>query len=162
MANSHVLIQSQTLSGTSSQVDFNSVSGYRDLRLVATILLSTNGTQSWVRINGDTGSNYSENGATGYGASSYVGWADATATKITTMRATGLASGNYQLLTVDIMDASATDKHKTVLARSNHPGEVSMLSSRWANTAAVTSVSLLPETGTFAAGSTFVLYGVAS
>jgi hypothetical protein len=60
------------------------------------------------------------------------------------------------------MDYSATDKHKTVLARHNNSaGEVSMSAGRWASNTAINSISLkvLPS-GSFNSGATFSLYGV--
>ncbi len=59
-----------------------------------------------------------------------------------------------------IMDYSATDKHKTVLYRYDNPGVGTMAAaSRYASTSAVTVVKA--EFG-FAAGDTFALYGIAA
>jgi hypothetical protein len=70
-------------------------------------------------------------------------------------------SGN---LTATFFDYSATDKHKTYVSQngtSNKGSEVA--AGRWANTAAVTSLTLSSVNGwTFAAGSTFALYGVSA
>jgi hypothetical protein len=77
--------------------------------------------------------------------------------------------GNAAALMVNIiqvMDYSATDKHKTVLVRANTnapsvSGVVYASAGRWASTSAVTSLVLLPEVGpNFAIGSTFNLFGV--
>ncbi len=61
-----------------------------------------------------------------------------------------------------IMDYSATDKHKTVLVRVGNVGnsEVGANAGRWASTAAITSVRVAPNDGTFSSGSTFNLYGI--
>jgi hypothetical protein len=62
-----------------------------------------------------------------------------------------------------IMDYSATDKHKTSLIRGNDAGaEVIAHAQRWASTSAVTSVRALITANNFASGSTFSLYGIAS
>jgi len=59
-----------------------------------------------------------------------------------------------------IMDYSATDKHKTILTRTNEPDEVWATACRWANTAAVTSVSFRYESTSLASGTTVSLYGI--
>lgn len=74
-----------------------------------------------------------------------------------------------QVATINIMDYSATDKHKTTLIRNGKQGGsndgVEAIAGRWANTAAITSLEIFSITGggiTFSAGSTFALYGIAS
>jgi hypothetical protein len=62
---------------------------------------------------------------------------------------------------INIMDYSATDKHKTVLVRANREDNlVGAYSGRVAITAAVTSLELVPPEFDFSIGSTFNLYGV--
>lgn len=75
--------------------------------------------------------------------------------------------GPYQNTSIlQVMDYSATDKHKVILQRTGAPSNVDwVIASRWANTAAVTSITFnAPDSGvrTFTAGSTFALYGIAS
>jgi len=61
------------------------------------------------------------------------------------------------------MDYSATDKHKTILNRVNAASSiVEAVAARWANAAAVTSVAVQTQTGTFSSGMTLALYGVAA
>jgi hypothetical protein len=73
---------------------------------------------------------------------------------------------NLSPIIIQVMDYSATDKHKSVLVRANSDapsqnGVVAAVAGRWASTSAVTSVVLLPEVGpNFASGSTFNLFGV--
>jgi hypothetical protein len=64
---------------------------------------------------------------------------------------------------MQIMDYSATDKHKSVLCRFKRGGgydSVWMLAGRWANTNAITSISFGPASGTLDAGLTASLYGI--
>jgi hypothetical protein len=59
------------------------------------------------------------------------------------------------------MDYSATNKHKSVVTRNDHPSHTQAQANRWANTAAITSISIAVRGGSsFASGSTFSLYGV--
>jgi hypothetical protein len=69
---------------------------------------------------------------------------------------------NTTFSTTQIMDYSATDKHKTTLSRGSGAGiNAIAFAGRWANTAAVTTVSVVyPGGGQFTVGSTFSLYGI--
>jgi hypothetical protein len=62
-----------------------------------------------------------------------------------------------------IMDYSATDKHTASISRDNAmpDSRIRATASRWANTAAVTSLLCRIDSGAnFNAGSTFALYGI--
>jgi hypothetical protein len=144
-----------TLGSSASSVTFSSIpASYRDLIIVHNGALTNTDNIVW-RANGDTGANYSIVQAlsvsSGTSSNSGVG------------RTSGLAGSSYTQQSVNItqwLDYSATDKQKTSLGRANSTsGEVGMSSSRWANTAAITSLTLL---GAFASGNTFALYGIAS
>jgi hypothetical protein len=70
-------------------------------------------------------------------------------------------STSQSVAIANIMDYSATDKHKTILTRGNGTSDaVIAFANRWANTAAVTSVAASTLTGTFNSGTTISLYGV--
>jgi hypothetical protein len=59
------------------------------------------------------------------------------------------------------MDYSATDKHKTVLSRGNQAdGFVMSYASRWANTSAVSTLTIGTNGTNYLTGTTFSLYGV--
>jgi hypothetical protein len=60
------------------------------------------------------------------------------------------------------MDATATDKHKTVLGRFSNMGrpEVGMSAARWPSNSAITSITVLNPGSSFDAGTNFSLYGV--
>ena len=157
MANSHVLISSQTLGSTVTSVTFNSFSGYRDLRLVIAGTTTTNTVDAIVlQFNSDTASNYSAVWATGDGSSA------TSSSQATTYVSAGVIGTSQSVTTIDIMDYSQTDKHKTLVARGNTPGwGTRMVAGRWASTSAVTSFVVKTEAGlTFSVGDTFYLYGV--
>ena len=148
-----------TLSSSASSVTFSSIpSTYRDLVLVvnATQAASKN---VQMRINGDSGSNYSDVIAFGYSGGTVSNSASGAQIRLSTSS----IGSNWQT-TVQIQDYSATDKHKTILQRENTDTTyVKMLAGRWASTSAVTSISLgsyTGDTGDFASGSTFSLYGI--
>ena len=147
-----------TLGSSASSVTFSSIPAtYRDLILVANGTIGLSSDNVILRFNSDSGSNYSNVVMVGFGTSS-VESAASTTTSI--VRAT---AGNIQSTNIwNIMDYSATDKHKTVLSRSgtNSSTSVSAAAERWANTAAITSIYVAALSTTLSAGHTFSLYGV--
>jgi len=162
MASAMVALATTTLGSAASSVTFGSIPAtYRDLRLVM-IPKATALTDVRITLNGDTGSNYPwvvMGGSTTNTAFSASGTQPSLVVAYDN-RATTDASTNYLL---DIMDYSATDKHKSILVRNNNPSQqVESLSNRWASTSAVTTIYVYATSSTFAAGSTFALYGIAS
>jgi len=142
-----------TLGGTASSVTFSSIPAtYRDLILVGTGTIS--GAVGSIRFNADTGSNYTRVGMLGNGSST-SSFADTSAEVfLNNSPMTGI---------LQIMDYSATDKHKTYLHRDNNASSLVVAQAgRWANTAAITTVGIVAVGGTFSAGVTFALYGIAS
>jgi hypothetical protein len=165
MANSHVLISSQTLGSPAATIIFGSggtlSQSYRDLIIV----LNGNGTSGsgtmGVRLNGDTStSNYVDVGI--YGDGSTAGSENHTTLGYIKSSITTFA--NQEQIRIDIFDYSATDKHKTVLIRETNGNAgvgIEYFAGRWASTSAVTSVTLMHGgTNTFATGTTAYLYGV--
>jgi hypothetical protein len=75
------------------------------------------------------------------------------------------SAGVFDMNILQIMDYSATDKHKTALLRESENQITTVLAEaqRWANTNAITTLTVVPQTGpNLASGSTFSLYGVIS
>lgn len=153
-----------TLASSASTITFSSISqAYKDLIIVTSLVSSGTYASSSMRLNGDTGSNYSYVYAVD-GPSSFAGTTTAQG-----LFWSGFASGGNVTTILQVMDYSATDKHKTTLARMNkfdsEANNVGMAAFRWASTSAVTSFSIY-SSGTygnpFAAGTTVALYGVAA
>ena len=158
----YIALATLTLTGTDSEIVFSSIPAtYRDLILVIQAKSTTGNPAVVARFNSDTGANYPYVRMTGNGSSA----ASATITTDTFLNiaaAFGInTSGNGNII-AQIMDYSATDKHKTVLVRNGDAGlGVEAIAGRWASTSAITSVTVF-NTGSisFASGSTFSLYGV--
>ena len=144
-----------TLTGTAAEVTFSSIPAtYRDLVLIFNGT-STSGVNGNLYFNADTTSgNYSfvrmlgESG----GASSSTG---------------NEKPYNFYttetMVRIQIMDYSATDKHKTALSRwDNSANATGATAYRWANTNAITSIVIDPAAASFNSGSTFALYGIIS
>jgi len=153
-----------TLSSTQATVTFSNIPNtYRDLRLIISAATSANSNNIF-RLNGDSGNNYVGIYATGNGTSPSTGTEGGTFMNLDSSAFTTTVVGETNHLW-EINDYSATDKHKTILGRTNRAaGAVDMHVGRWVSTSAVTSITLLPYTGgyTWSAGSTFALYGIVS
>ncbi len=153
--NTYTPLATVTLTTTDSDITFSSIPNtYRDLVLVVRGT-TTAGVALYARFNSDsTSANYPRVGMAGYGstAASFSGTEPG-------IQAAFLTTANTWIL--NVMDYSASDKHKTVLSRLNQDtSEVNAIATRWANTAAITSVQFITASSTFAAGTTFSLYGV--
>jgi len=144
-----------TLGSSAATVTFSNIPAtYRDLIFI--FQGTSTGTVGDIifRLNGDGGGNYSRVQTNNAGSGSNTGLNGFYPLYF------GTGGGNFIL---NLMDYSATDKHKTALSRGNNPslGFVTMMASRWANTAVVTTIALSIDSGaSFASGSTFNLYAV--
>jgi hypothetical protein len=145
-----------TLGSSASTVTFSNIPAiYRDLILIGTGA-ATSAAGIAVRYNGDTSSNYFRVFMQGTGSGSGTSAADTQ----NRLFISGWNTTNNNVIH-QIMDYSATDKHKTSVSRGNSPaGELFAMAGRWANTSAITSITVLLDANNIAAGSTFSLYGV--
>ena len=139
-----------TLGTAVSSVTFSSIPAtYRDLILVSETSHSST-TEIKLHPNGNGTGSHVKMFGNGSSATSDT----ASRIEIAYLASTGVA-------VTQVMDYSATDKHKTILSRWGYAsGFVGANAARWENTSAITSLDVLISTGTFPAGSTFSLYGV--
>lgn len=152
-------LYSATLSATATSVVIPDIAQtFRDLVLVCTFIGSgTANDSNFVKFNtstanfttiqmyGDSGTPSSNTGSTGR-ISNYEN-----------------STGRPYPTIVQIMDYSATDKHKTYLSRYNADNVgVGGFVGRWAQTTAISSIEVYPISGSYASGTTVALYGIAS
>jgi hypothetical protein len=158
------LIASNVLTSNSASLTFSSIPAtYRDLVLVFD-LLAVNVSQysARVTVNNDTGSNYVDVFMRGNGSttSSSSGTFDR-------FRVINAGTTTEKGLSIfHFLDYSATDKHKVAFQRTNvtataDPATYAM-AHRWANTAAISTITISTALESFAANSSFYLYGIAS
>lgn len=147
----YVLLNQVTLAAATGTITFSSIpQNYSDLVLV---IAGTGAAQYRLNPNGDSG-NASLVYADGYGSSTASG----TDSKISLWYS---PNSDFIVSVTNIFDYSSIDKHKTILTRANAPsGAVSLYGSRWASTAAITSLVATSSTGTLSTGSTLSLYGI--
>lgn len=162
------LIASNVLGTSAASITFSSISSsYRDLVLVARMFGSTPDVarEMRLRVNSDTGSNYSSVSMNGDGSSA------TSATSTISYGQLGTADTTKPILSIlQFLDYSATDKHKPILLRANRPEVITGYTTtgadakaiRWANTAAIDTILLYPSSGNIEAGSSFYLYGIVS
>ena len=152
-------IASTTLSSATQTVTFSSIPAtYRDLIVIVDCSATANTGVNGIRLNGDSGANYSQVAMLGNGSSA-LSYTSSGNTSIFTETQT---STNRTNTIINIMDYSATNKHKSLLIRGNNSATgTDAVAARWANTAAVTSLEVR-NTGitNFSIGSVFSLYGV--
>lgn len=143
---------------TTTTVTFSSISGsYRDLLIVwSGTTQSTFGNRFYMN-NDQSNGNYFN----------VAGWGNGSSVFGTNVQNPQI-SPDIQSTTVQnqslihIMDYAQTDKHKTIISRADVPNSgVVMQVTRWANTAAVTSV-VVNNAAVWNSGTTISLYGVSS
>jgi hypothetical protein len=167
------LIQTQIVSGSStSSVLLDNLgtfsSTYKHLQVRATV--RTDNAALWgtmsVRLNGDSGSNYSVHRL----------WADGTVYSTSAPTTSSIINdfvagntsptGSFAATVIDLLDTFSTTKNKTArlfTGRLVGTGEtaVALTSGHWRNTSSITSVTFAPINGTnFIAGSRFSIYGL--
>lgn len=161
MANAMVALATTTLSSAASTLTFSSIpASYRDLQIVVNLKGTGGNGLVGMRFNSDSGSNYLDVEA--YGEGTAAGSSSATRT-YTLYSVTSVGTDFNSTTIASVMDYAQVDKHKTTLIKygNTNPSGVQIVANRWASTAAITSITFLfTGTDTFAAGTTFSLYGV--
>lgn len=164
MANDYVALATLTLTSPDNSITISNIPAtYRDLVFIVTHKVdSAAQAEDWYfRFNGDAGSNYSfvrmfGNGSNAFSTSGSGTYANNFIDDTT----------NFSNYVIQIMDYSATDKHKTFLVRENLATfQVNARAGRWASTAAINSISITSAdfgADNFSVGSTFSLYGIRS
>lgn len=161
-------IATATGNGTATSVTFSSIpSTYKSLQIRYAIITATNNAEDlYLRINGDTASNYAWHKLRGNGTTAS---ATASAPDNTLSLHAGLNGlGQTYLFTgvVDIIDYASTSKFKTVRTLTgidkNGSGDIALTSGLWRSTSAITSLNFYVQGASsfFSTGTTFALYGV--
>lgn len=161
---SYFALATTTLASAASSVTFSSIPtsvnglALRDLVLVADVATANSSIDIFVRANSDATNTYpyalmqGDSGGAASGAGVRTGFHLG-------FKITGNSKATSHL---QIMDFSATDKHKPSLLRYSEAGTFSFTAAgRWPSTNAINTLTAVPATGNWSSGSTFSLYGVA-
>jgi hypothetical protein len=156
----YTLIASSTASGSSNSVTFSSIPGtYTDLVLVLSANVQTATDYLRLRINSDTGSNYSYTFVYGTGSTA----ASSRQSNVTSVIYNAINTGSSPNISIiQFMDYSNTTTNKTFLTRNTVPAnETNAFVALWRSTSAITSITIDGTDGrNFTSGSTFKLYGI--
>jgi len=165
-ASNMTLIETKTVgAGGSSTIDFTGIPAtFTDVVIVASLRSNradTNDYLQYVKFNSST-SGYSSRNLWGTGSSVSSNTSD-----VATITASTSTSNTFSNLSIYVPNyAGSTNKSYSVdgVDENNATASGQMISAGlWANTAAVTSISLVPKIGTlFVEGSTASLYGIKS
>jgi len=155
-------IATTTASGSTSSITFNSFTGYTDLVLVFEGNSTNAGSSAnslRIRVNSDTGSNYSGTYLSGNGSSAASG----RTSNATNWDAINIAQASVRgMAKMYFMNYSNSTTYKTMLSHSSVAAVDALPAvNLWRNTNAITAIELF-ITGNFSSGSTFTLYGIAA
>ncbi len=160
-------IATTTLGSAAATITFSSISAaYTDLRLVFCGYSVNTDTYAQMRFNSDTGSNYSSTGLRGNGtaASSYRLTGGTFIYLNNGSNGLNRAGNNRpSMLSVDVFSYAGSTNKTSLITTSNDDnggGTVERSVGLWRNTAAITSITLLLDSGNYAAGTTATLYGI--
>jgi hypothetical protein len=120
---------------------------------------------AYVRFNGDTGSNYAHHFLLGTGAvAAATGQGSITWIPLIDSSNSGTLANVFAATVADILDYTNTNKNTTARSLAgidaNGSGAMFLCSGFWNNTAAVTSITIVPEKTSFVEFSSFALYGI--
>jgi hypothetical protein len=155
----------------SSTITFSSISGtYQHLQLRFIAAASTSLPTMYLRLNSDTGANYVRHRLQGNGTSASSG-VNTGETATYMFGSAGISTAPiFRASVLDIVDYSNTNKYKTMRTLSGddlnglvagYGGYAVLSSGLWRSTSAITSVSIVINTGaSFTQYSSFALYGI--
>jgi len=156
-------IATTTLGSAAATVTFSSIaSTYTDLIVIINAIGTTANTYKRLTVNSDSGSNYSRTVLSGDGTS---------ALSFRSRNATSFNFNGYSALITPAADNSIlhfqnysnTTTYKTILTRSNNANYAAeTVVGLWRSTAAINRIDFTLDSSTYAAGSTFTLYGIAA
>jgi len=156
-------LQSVQLTASSTNVTFSNIpQTYQDLVVVASVLGVTGagGTALYFRFNNDSATNYSHTIIYGNGTSA-ISERQSNNPYIRVAARSGLSDTNPVTMIGNIFNYSNSTTFKTSISKGSEASTVvESAAGLWRNTAAITSVSVVADSGNFAPGSTFDLYGI--
>jgi len=159
-----VALRSYTVTGSpasSVNFDLTGISGYTDLVLISSAMASSGVPDNLMQFNNNsTGNYYSSTFLSGTGSSA-LSARESNRNWLSLDSYGSLNTSNFNIAEIHIMNYANTTTYKTVITRaSNGALGTDAIVGLWRSTAAITYITLLPSSSTFAVGSTFTLYGI--
>jgi hypothetical protein len=152
-------IATQTLISTSASISFTSIPAtYTDIVAVFNGVSTSNVSLS-LTFNNDTASNYSFSRLIGDGSAAS---STQSANQANLQINSGNTSTDREVIILHIMNYSNTTTFKPVISRPGNAGQsTSLFSGLYRSTSAINRIDFSASPTTFAAGSTWTLYGIA-
>lgn len=163
------LISTTILGANTTSVTFSSIdtTTYKHLQVRAAVRSTrvNDSDNAFMRVNGDTGANYAWHKLYGNGTSALSTAITSTGSYRFTIDAANDAANIFSPAVIDILDYANTNKYKTIRGASGKRGsttvyDVALTSGVWMSTTAVTSLEFVVQSGQYATGSRFSLYGI--
>jgi hypothetical protein len=173
MPENYILLERTELNASAASVTFSNIpqTGYTDLKIVFSARDNTSGggvtNNIYLQFNGSGGTAYSGRLLYGTGSSAFSVSNSTNAQTIfqysTSEGATANTFSNGEIYIPNYTSSNAKSISADSVTETNATGAVTALSAGlWTGTAAITSVTLTPFSGSFIANSTFSLYGIAA
>jgi hypothetical protein len=173
VASDYQLIETYILGSNQASVIFSNLGTYASTykHLQIRMAVKSSNAAVWevglMRLNGDTGTNYSVHSLEATYQPSLIirntGFANTDSMSFSAAGSTN--TGVNAAAVIDLVDCFSTTKNKTVRLLSGYhqpsAGELSFRSGAWRNTASITSATIFPLSGTqWLTGSRFSIYGI--
>jgi hypothetical protein len=163
MANTYKLIEAKTLGTTTASVTFSSIPAtYTDLKLICSARGTTSDYNTYIELafNGVT-TNLSERWIYGNGASVLSLTETRILASMPAATATANTFGNTAFYIPNYTSANYKSVNVDSVGENNATNAIATLGAGlWSNTAAITSINLTVDSGSFVQYSSFYLYGI--
>ena len=163
-------IATQLLASATGTITFSNIPQtykHLQLRVFGKSARASFGDTLFVKANGDTGANYYGHYMIGNGATASAGsYGSTTGVYIGQVAGASANASTFGATIIDILDYSNVYKYKTFrdldgMDNNDTNGAMVMRSGLWNNTAAITSLSIVTDSGSnFTTNSRFSLYGI--
>ena len=160
---SYESIATVTATGGETELNFISIPAtYKHLQIRGISQLSG---ANWLalQLNTDSGANYTYHYLQGNGTAASAAGSTGES-QITFISRSPATASIFGTMILDIIDYASTSKYKTIRsftgADTNGAGNILLTSGLWLSTLAVTGLTIKANSGTYAAGTTFALYGI--
>lgn len=169
MPATYTLIASNTLGSDTASITFSSIPGtYTDLVLRCSVRgtrVSNTVDIFYAEFNGDTATNYSNTDLTGTGSAAASARASSnTVARLGYIPASTSTADTFSNTEVYIPSYTVAQNKPNsnfgVQENNNATAYIEVNANLWRNTAAITSIKLLPGNASFKSGSSFFLYGI--
>ena len=163
------LIQRQTATGSETSIAFTSIpSTYKHLQVRMMVRLTAAGTTpNDFKLNmNSTTSTYRDHHLSGNGSTVTANNDTTTYLPMYNFPRTSMLASSFGVGIIDLHDYASTTKNKTLRMMTGYDdntggyGQVWLYSGLWVDTSAITNLTFAPQSGAFASGTTFALYGM--